>query len=94
MKAFIIIAAFYGATFALKESDIASGFRAWLIRRGVFFYHMLECWFCTGFWTGLIVYMLGNPIQEWNVSWAILWGLAGASVSYIGNIIVDRLDIR
>jgi hypothetical protein len=94
MKALIIIFAFYGATFLIKEADITAWLRRWLIHRGPFFHNMLECWFCTGFWMGMLVYLLDAKVAEFSLCTMLLWGLAGASVSYIGNVVVDRLELR
>ena len=85
----IILCSFYAITFIAKQSILFDKPRIWLIRKSVFFYYLFECWFCTGYWAGLIVYLLS--FSQFDFREFILFGLAGASVSYIIDIVLQRL---
>lgn len=55
---------------------------------------MLECYFCTGFWTGLVLYL--NMIHVWPgcfSQWAMLFAsiLGLAAASNVMSLIVFRL---
>lgn len=91
----IYLLAMYAISFAIKEIDGPWGIigytRNKLIQNkyvGVFFYKLLDCYFCVGFHSGWIVYLLTHPI--WKVNFIILWGLAGAAIS----LIIDRILMR
>lgn len=80
--------AMYGLTFLIKEADgpfdICAKIRNKLINNkyvGVFFYKLLDCYFCTGFWSGIIVGLLS---RVFDIK-LILWGLAGAAFSFYMN---------
>ena len=89
------ILAIFGLAFLIKESDGPWGIMSWARNKlinnkyvGVFFFKLLECYFCVGFHAGWIVYLLTHPV--WKINFIILWGLAGASIS----LIIDRLLMR
>ena len=52
---------------------------------GVFFYKLLSCYFCIGWWSGVIIYLLSQDDLKFNL--LICWGLAGA----ISSLILDRV---
>jgi hypothetical protein len=85
----IILCAFYGMTFILKDSSIFDKPRIWLIRQHPVFYSLFSCYACVGFHSGYLVYLLSFHHFDWREF--ILFGLAGASVSYIVDIILQRL---
>ena len=85
----ITILSFYGLTFAIQNSDLLSRPRNWIMRHSVFMFQLLSCSFCTGYWVGLIIYLLHE--KEWHGNLFLIWGLASASISYIINAVVDRL---
>lgn len=89
LNALIVLFSFYGLTWAIKESELLSTPRNWVMRKSVFIFKLLSCYFCTGFWCGLVVYLLYNLSFHWNLF--ILWGLAGAAVSFIMDAVVTRL---
>lgn len=85
----IILFSFYAITFIVKESILLDKPRIWLIRQSPFFYHLFSCWLCTGFWGGLFIYLL--YFQSFDFRELLLFGLAGASVSYITDIVLQKL---
>ena len=87
LDALIILLSFYGMTFLIKESSILSRPRNWVLLKSTFIAELMLCWFCSGFWSALLVYLL----YQWHFGFIFLWGLAGASASFILNAIVDRL---
>lgn len=97
LETVIYIAAMYAITFALKEIDgpffLISTVRLALLRNkyvGFFFYKLFECYFCLGFYSGLIVYLAKQHFHHINPFDFILWGLAGSAISYLTNIFVER----
>lgn len=96
MDLLIYILAIFGLAFLLKESDGPWGIMAWLrnvlMRNkyvGVFFYKLLDCYFCLGFHCGWIVYLLQTQNYRWQ--FFILWGLAGGVISLILDSVLTRL---
>lgn len=94
----IVIAflAIYGLAFLIKQSDgpwgIMNRVRNALISNkyvGVFFYKLLDCWFCTGCHCGWIVYLLYTKDYSWQ--FFILWTLAGGTISLILEGVRSRL---
>jgi len=97
MGLLISILAIFGLAFLLKESDgpwgIIAWFRSLLFRNkyvGVFFYQLLDCYFCLGFHCGWIVYLLSGEPFRWQ--FIILWGLAGGVISLIMDGVLARLN--
>lgn len=91
----IYLLAMYAISFTIKEIDGPWGLigyiRSKLIKNkyvGVFFYKLLECYFCVGFHSGWIVYLLSH--ETWKINLLILWGLAGGAIS----LILDRILMR
>jgi hypothetical protein len=81
----VALLAVFGLTFLIKQSDgpwgIINWFRNKLISNqfaGVFFYKLLDCWFCTGCHAGWIVYLLYLTHQFF-----IIWVLAGGAICII-----------
>lgn len=96
MNLLICLLAMFGATFAFKETDgpfdIMSHLRSKLMQNkylGVFFYKLLSCYFCSGFYGGLIIYLLHEKVWHWNL--LIIWGLAGGSISLIIDGLLSKL---
>jgi len=94
----IIIAflAIYGLAFLIKQSDGPFGIINWTRNKlisnkfvGVFFYQMLDCWFCTGCHCVWIVYLLYE--KDWTWQFFILWTLAGGVISLTLNEVRERL---
>lgn len=97
MNWLIYILAIYGLAFLLKEVEgpwgIVATARNWLMTNkyvGVFFYKLLECYFCMGWWCGVFIYLLSE--EAWDLNLLICWGLAGAAISLILSKVVDRLS--
>ena len=92
----IALIAIYGLAFLIKESDGPFGIINWLRNRlianrfvGVFFYKLLDCWFCTGCHCGWIVYLLYSDHYTWQ--FFILWILAGGTVSLFIDALFSKL---
>jgi hypothetical protein len=90
LDAIIVLLSFYGLTYVIKEAEILSRPRQWVMEHSTFMAKMLYCWFCTGFHAGWIVYLLHEIDYSWRLF--ICWGLASATISYILNIAVTRLS--
>lgn len=89
MNIIIILLAFFGATFALKETSLLNRPRSFLISLHPFFYNLLECYFCTGFWGGIFIYFCHFSIFSFREM--IIYGLASAALSFLLNLLVDKL---
>lgn len=93
----VYLLAIFSLAFLIKEMDgpygILNTARSWLISRpgqiGVFFYKLLSCYYCLGFHCGWFVYLLSA--ETWSFQFLILWGLAGAGISLIMRMVLDRL---
>lgn len=86
LDAIIVLLSFYGLTYLIKEAEILSSVRNWLMMKSAFFTKMLFCWFCTGFHAGWIVYFLHK--YQWDLT---LYALAGAAAASIINATVNKL---
>lgn len=95
MNIVIALLAIYGLAFLIKESDGPWGVIAWLRNRlikswaGVFFFKLLNCYFCVGCHCGWIVYLLSAESYKWQ--FFVLWALAGGAVSLILDAVHTRL---
>ena len=88
MSIIVCLLSIFGLAFLIKESDGPWGLMSWLRRQlmankyiGVFFYKLLDCYFCLGFHCGWIVYLLQGEPYRWH--FLILWALAGSAISLI-----------
>jgi hypothetical protein len=88
MNIVILICAVYGFMFAIKETDGPWGVMNWFRRIllsnkyvGVFFYKLLNCAYCSGAWSGVIVYLLTTQCIKLNE--LLIWGLAGGTICLI-----------
>lgn len=54
---------------------------------GVFFYKLLSCYFCSGFWSGIIFCVLFKTLLIINI---IYFGLLGAIISLITLNILNK----
>jgi hypothetical protein len=96
MSIVISLLAIFGLAFTLKETngpwDLISKWRNLMMRIpfiGVQFYKLLDCYFCTGWWCGIVIYLLSN--QNYTLSWAIVWGLAGGVICLLMDGILNWL---
>ena len=97
LETVICLAAMFAISFTIKETDgpfnILLHLRLALLRNkyvGTFFYSLLQCYFCVGFWSGAIVYLLAHHFQYYNGYDLLLWSFAGSTISFLTNIIVGR----
>jgi hypothetical protein len=93
----IYLLAVYGATFALVDAKLLQRPRDWLTVRSEFFYQLLSCAFCTGFWVGLAMNcwsfraMFDDSTFEW-VEQSILGAFSGAAFCYVVDTLMKRLE--
>jgi len=97
MELIICLLAIFGLAFLFKESsgpwDLMSKLRNALMRNkyvGVFFYKLLDCYFCIGFHSGWMVYLLHEQ-SAYKLQFFILWGLAGGVISLIMDSVLSKL---
>jgi hypothetical protein len=97
MNTVIALLAVFGLQFLITQADgpfgVIAWMRNWLIRNkyfGVFFYQLLSCPLCSGWWAGLTIYFLSQ--ESYKLNGAILWGLSGSATCLILGAILDRLQ--
>ena len=89
----IIFFSFFGLSFILKESDIFASVRNLLLRNkyvGTFFYGLLSCYACVGFWSGLIIYLFN--FNKFNLFHMLTWGFASSAISLITSFVIEKLN--
>lgn len=90
----ITLLAIYGVTYLVCDSKILERPRLLLCRVG-FLRNMLACYFCTGFWVALGVYMyLGRSELPDGLDSIVLYSFAGASVAYMLDAAVAFLFVE
>lgn len=81
----------FSISFLIKESDgpfhILYKIRLFLISKSEFFARLFLCYYCVGFYSGLISYFLLN--SSFNLKHFIVYGLFGAGVSYLISRAID-----
>jgi hypothetical protein len=97
MSDIIVLLAIYGIAFGIKQADgpwgICAKIRNVLIRNkyvGVFFHELFSCYYCLGFHSGWIAYLL-NCHKTFEFNLFILWGFAGSAVSLIFDAALSKL---
>ena len=96
MNIVIFLLATYGLTFIIRNSDgpfdLIIKARRWLIANkyvGVFFFKLLDCPVCTGFYSGLIIYLItAEPIKLAGI---VVWALAGSAISLLIDAVLSKL---
>ncbi len=98
----------HGLTFLLCTSTIFFTPRLWVIYQSKWLADLLACYFCTGFWAGMVLYgvaVVGLPqvglvypvtsnVLEF-VCLSVFHGMAAASFSYVMHLVTSYLeDIR
>ena len=96
LNAIIYIFAIFGLAFLIKESDGPWGIMAWLRNKlmtnkhvGVFFYKLFACYFCVGFWAGIVIYLLSQ--ETWKFNLLICWGLSGGVICLLIDALLSKL---
>lgn len=56
---------------------------------GVFFYQLLDCPWCLGWYMGCAIYLLQS--MQFSINLIILWGLAGSAIVAFLDVIYDYL---
>jgi hypothetical protein len=84
MNILFSLLAIYGLYFLIVQSDGPFGIigkaRNLLMRFGAlgpFFYKLFSCPFCSGCWSGLVIYMITQ--HPYKLSDAVLWVLTGGA---------------
>jgi|ERR1035437_4847442 hypothetical protein len=97
MNIVICLLSIYGLAFAVKEIDGPFGVMSWARNKlmlnkyvGVFFYKLLNCYFCVGCWSGLVVYLL--TAQSYKLSEGFLWCLTGAATSLMLDAAMTKMS--
>lgn len=97
MNIVLYLLAIVGLSFFIKEMsgpfDLMSRLRNWLMTNkyvGVFFYKLFSCYFCVGCHASWIIYLLSN--DAWSIKECLIWVFAGGAVSFIINLIVERIN--
>jgi len=83
----------YGIMFGIKYSLLAKPVRE-VLRKSAFFSEMLDCSFCTGFWSGIAsgLLLLPLPCSVPSVLLCVATGFAGATVSYALDNLLLKLE--
>jgi len=93
----------YGLTFTLCDAKILARPRRFLVSKSQVIRDLLGCYFCTGFWVsgGLYLALFPQPqaclgmedqILWFRVVWTIGFALAGATISYFLNALIEALE--
>ena len=96
MSELLYLLACYGLTFVVCDATLFSRPRQW-VRKVVFIDKMLACYFCTGFWTSMVVTLTEYRTFVDGVwpdigIWVAMQALAGASFCYGFNTLVLWLE--
>jgi len=97
MKLLIALFAIYGLAFTLSQADgpwgLLNKWRNFMMRLplvGAQFYKLISCYFCLGFHSGWIVYLLSAEHVTWQ--FFTLWALAGGAFSLMMDNVLQRLQ--
>lgn len=55
---------------------------------------LLSCAFCSGFWGGILVWLLSSPLLPEPIGQAIIYGLAAAAFYYALDALVQLAESR
>lgn len=97
MAELLFLLACYGLTFAVCDATVFTRPRGWVRRHSAFIDTMLDCYYCTGFWTSMAAYSAlyyesffgSRGVVAVHV---VLHGFAGAAFSYVLNAGVVWLE--
>lgn len=76
----------FGIAHFIKESDVMNWVRVNLLKIHPIFYKLLNCYFCLGFWSALIVYLFTT--LKYNFVDHILFGFSGATITFTISSII------
>jgi len=79
----------FGIAYFLKESYLFSFIRNYLMRSSVLFFNLFSCYFCLGFHTGWMEYLL--TFQAFDVRTMLSYSFASAAVSMIINVFLELM---
>ena len=96
MNQIIFLLSTFGLTFLVKEMDGPFGIIGYsrnLLMRipyiGTFIYNLLQCPFCIGTWSGIIIYLLSQNYINCNI--LICWALASAGFNLLLFSIYNKI---
>lgn len=95
----IYLLACYGLTFALCDAKLFSRPRTWVKEKCSFVEELLSCYFCTGFWSSIVVYASmyydGFTVDNWQRSLisTVASSFAGAAFSYALNAAIIWMEM-
>lgn len=90
MHTLVLFLAVFALAFAAKESVLFDRPRIFLISAHPFFFHLFECYFCVGFWAGLVVFLLDRFAGF--IGEVMIFGLAGSAACLFLSLFIDRLN--
>lgn len=76
-------------TFLLKESDLFSFIRSWIIPKHPFFYKLFSCSFCLGFYTGIISFILVYKTVNLNI---LVYALASCIINLLFFSVLNKIN--
>ena len=88
--AILTLLAIYGVCFTMKDTKGLSIPRNWIRQRSVLIDSLLGCSFCSGFWSGIIVYFV--TVSSFSIKECFLFSFGGAALCYIVDTIMIKLE--
>ncbi len=95
----IYILAIFSIAFFIKEMDGPFGIMNWIRNKlissrhcGVFFYKLLNCFYCSGCWSALIVYLIHINYHQWKLNDSAIWFFSGGATCLIISAILNKLS--
>ena len=89
LQTVLTLLSIYGVCFAIKDTKGLSVPRDWIRKHSVILDSMLDCAFCTGFWSGIIVHLITYKI--FDIKDLFLYGFGAAALCYIVDTIMIKL---
>lgn len=94
METAVTFLAIYGVVFTICDAKILERPRLYMMRWS-FVRDLFSCYFCVGFWVSLSVFVLTKQgLHVSNIATTILLSFAGASVSYLLDLVASVLELK
>jgi hypothetical protein len=96
LNCIIILLAFFGAHFALSETELFAPVRRFLFNLeviGPWFIKMFTCPACLGWWIGTLIYSLfylGHN-ESFAFSTMFIWGFASSGLNLLIHMMLEKL---
>jgi hypothetical protein len=88
----------WGLTHILVSSKILENLRNFLLVRAPFIGKMLDCYQCTGFWTGLFLYFIYSPPRLSNNLYFnfdfIFWAFVGSGICSFLSAVLSYIILK